>query len=107
MFSWRNIRLAANKTDHELTAALRRTQVYQILISPNAPTASKVLPSEAVVAPTSEELVARHPGLAPSQIQELIRDYKRECQLLSQGGPSDSEFTHVQQLAHDDTLRRI
>lgn len=102
---WRHIRSTANKTDYELAAALRRTQLYQVLKSSVILAGNKVLPSEAIIPPRSEDLVARHPGLASSQIQELIRDYERECRMLSQDGPTDSEFSHVQQLVQNDALR--
>ncbi|GJJ12103.1 hypothetical protein Clacol_006344 [Clathrus columnatus] len=103
--NWKYIRTVANQTDHELAASLRRTQIYQVLKSPAISTARKVQPSEAITIPTTEDLTSRHPGLASTQIQELIRDYERECKLLFEDGPSDSEFLHVQQLAQDDTSR--
>lgn len=101
--SWKQIRDAANKTDYELTAMLRNTQLYKTLASSSLPRGSVVPPSEAVEVPTSDEIEVRWPGMAPNQVYELSRDFSRESSLLLDSGPSNGEFLHVRKLVDEDS----
>ncbi|KAF8522246.1 Non-repetitive/WGA-negative nucleoporin C-terminal-domain-containing protein [Hysterangium stoloniferum] len=102
---WKDIHDAAIKTDYELMAKLRKTQLYQVLSSPGLSRNSLIPPSEATEAPNGEEIRLRWPGMASNQIQELVRDYERECQVLLDDGPSDTDFTHVRNMAEEDISR--
>jgi nuclear pore complex protein Nup133 len=106
-FSWKDIRNAANKTDYELTVKLRNTQLYQVLNSPALSRNGLILPSEAAKPPTGEDIRPRWPGMAPNEIQGLVRDYERESRVILEEGPSDMDFTHVRRLVEEDFGRQI
>jgi nuclear pore complex protein Nup133 len=97
--SWETLQKTADVSDDELNSRYQGTALYltlcTVLERDNGPI---IQPSEALMIPSTEEIVSRWPGMSPEQVDALIRDYNTEQDRLGELELEDI-FLRVHELA--------
>jgi len=106
LHSWPRILPTANATDAQLIARLKETALYNALaeacIAEGGLARNALSPVEAELIPSRDELESRWPGHTSEQIDDLLRDYAAERDLLK-GLELESVVGRVRELALQDT----
>jgi len=97
--SWETLQKTADVSDDELNSRYQGTALYSTLCTVlERDDGPIVQPSEALMIPSTEEIMSRWPGMSPEQVESLIRDYNSEQDRLGELDLEDI-FLRVHELA--------
>ncbi|KIL69792.1 hypothetical protein M378DRAFT_69338 [Amanita muscaria Koide BX008] len=105
---WDSIRKTANISDRELTLRYRSTALYATLcaiIQDENADIPYVSPDEALIIPSSIEIVSRWPGMSAEQVEAIVQDYDFERDQLGDYDLNDV-YHRVRELAEEDVSWR-
>ncbi|SRR6266498_2981205 len=83
-YSWETLQRTADVSDEELNSRYQGTALYHTLCSALQHDDPIVQPSEALMIPSTEEMVSRWPGMSTEQVELLINDYNSEQDRLGE-----------------------
>jgi len=99
LYSWETLQKTSDVSDDELNSRYQGTALYLTLCSALERDDGPVIhPSEALVIPSTEEIVSRWPGMSAEQIESLTIDYNSEQDRLGELDLEDI-FLRIHELA--------
>ena len=96
--SWETLQKTADVSDEELNSRYQGTALYHTLCSTLQHDDPIVQPSEALIIPSTEEIVSRWPGMSTEQVELLVNDYNSEQDRLGELQLEDI-FLRIHELA--------
>lgn len=101
LYSWETLQKTSDVSDEELNSRYRSTALYLTLCSALERDDGPIIqPSEALMIPSTEEIVSRWPGMSSEQIESSIVDYNSEQDRLGELDLEDT-FLRIHELAEN------
>ncbi|KDR81643.1 hypothetical protein GALMADRAFT_239719 [Galerina marginata CBS 339.88] len=101
---WDSLKETADISDDELNARYQGTALYATLCSVMHRSEFGLDPAEALMIPSTEEIVSRWPGMSTDQVDSMIRDYNSEQDRLGEW-ELDGVFGRIKELAEAEVTR--
>ncbi len=99
MYSWETLQKTSDVSDDELNSRYQGTALYLTLCSALERDDGPIIqPSEALLIPSTEEIISRWPGMSAEQTESLTVDYNSEQDRLGELDLEDI-FLRIHELA--------